>query len=75
ELRAQQLAKISELDSLVMDARAKHSQCVHDLKLNFNKEKAEYKQNARKMVKQLEKDANKVSKEGFGTSNSKMTLK
>ncbi|XP_048392106.1 coiled-coil domain-containing protein 166 [Stegostoma tigrinum] len=59
ELREQQLARISELDNLVMDARAKHSQCVHDLKLNFNKEKAEYKQNARRMVKQLEKDANK----------------
>ncbi|XP_078086978.1 uncharacterized protein ccdc166 [Mustelus asterias] len=59
ELREQQLARISELDKLVMDARAKHSQCVHDLKLNFNNEKAEYKQNARRRVKQLEKDANK----------------
>ncbi|XP_051894784.1 coiled-coil domain-containing protein 166 isoform X2 [Pristis pectinata] len=59
ELRVVQLARIQELDKQVMDARALHSQNLHNLKVKFNKEKTEYKQNAKKMVKLLEKEANK----------------
>ncbi|XP_067836191.1 coiled-coil domain-containing protein 166 [Heptranchias perlo] len=58
-LRQQQLARISELDKEVMTARAKHSHSLHSIKLNFIKEKADYKQNAKKMVKLLEKEANR----------------
>lgn len=59
ELRELQLNRIKELDEEVMDARAQHSQNLHNLKVNFNKEKNEYKQNAKRMVKLLEKEANK----------------
>ncbi|XP_032891715.1 tropomyosin-1, isoforms 33/34-like [Amblyraja radiata] len=59
ELREVQLNRIKELDEEVMDARAQHSQNLHNLKVNFNKEKNEYKQNAKRMVKLLEKEANK----------------
>ncbi|XP_078260666.1 coiled-coil domain-containing protein 166 [Rhinoraja longicauda] len=59
ELREMQLARIKELDEQVMVARAQHSQNLHNLKTNFNKEKNDYQHNARRMVKMLEKEANK----------------
>uniref|UniRef100_V9KSQ0 Coiled-coil domain-containing protein 166-like n=2 Tax=Callorhinchus milii TaxID=7868 RepID=V9KSQ0_CALMI len=59
ELRENQLSRISELQKEVMEARAEHAENLHKIKVNFLQEKADYKQNAMKMVKALEKEANR----------------
>uniref|UniRef100_UPI00398E689B coiled-coil domain-containing protein 166 n=1 Tax=Pristiophorus japonicus TaxID=55135 RepID=UPI00398E689B len=59
DLRQEQLARITELDKELMVARANHSQRLHDIKSNFNKDKAEYKQNTKRRVKLLESEANR----------------